>query len=301
MSKLPKVSIIVVNWNNKKDTAECLNSLLQVDYPNFQVLLVDNGSTDGSAAFFREHYPGLKMIENKANLFFAEGNNVVLRQLMESDTDYFFLVNNDTIVDKNILRELVKISESSPDIGIVGPKIYYYQPNNVIWHAGGRLNYWRCDFGSIGIRQEDRGQFDQVRDVDYVAGCGLLIKKEVVCQIGFLDSSYVMYMDDPDWCVRAKKKGYRIVYVPAAKMWHKISASTGGGLTPFKAYYKGKNTIKFFWKYAKWYHWLTIPLFAGVQLAAGLGRELKKGNIRILKPMLKGVIDYFKEKWNVIS
>ena len=124
--KYSKVTIILLNWNGKEDTIECLESLKHITYPNYEILLVDNGSTDGSVECFRERYPGMEIIENGENLGFAEGNNVGIRRAMDEGADYVLLLNNDTVVDPEFLGELVKVGESDPKIGIVGPKICYY-------------------------------------------------------------------------------------------------------------------------------------------------------------------------------
>ncbi len=224
--------------------------------------MIDNGSTDGTQAVLKQKY-GRKivLIENGANLRFSRGNNEGIKYALRNKADYMILLNNDIMVDKNLIKELVAVAESDKTIGIVGPKIYYFQPSNQIWSAGGEIYLHKGTGRHAGIRQIDRGQYDQIRECDYVTGCALMIKREVVEKIGLLDPAYLAYYEDTDWCFRAKLAGYKSFYVPKAKMWHKISASTGGQLTIYKIKEKLRSGFIFFWRYAKFYHIFTIPFF----------------------------------------
>lgn len=246
----PKVSIIVLNWNGKENTRECLESLKQITYPNYEVLLVDNGSVDGSVEYFRKTYPKIKIIENVVNLGYAEGNNEGIRRAMENEIDYVLLLNNDIVTDSQFLKALVDVAQNNPKIGFVGPKIYYYskkERRDVINFAGGKINMWFCKAYHIGINEIDRGQYNKLKYVDYVEGSCILVKKEVIDRIGILDSSYFAYWEDVDWCIRGIKAGYKLAYAPESKIWHKISGSNIGGL---KVYYFTRNKYLFIKKNA---------------------------------------------------
>lgn len=222
----PKVSIIILNWNGLKDTIECLDSLQKITYPNYEVMVVDNGSKGNEAGILRKKYRDyIKLIANKDNLGFAGGNNQAIKQIIrEGQSDYVLLLNNDTIVDKEFLSELVKVAESDSNIAMVGPKIYYYDHRDVLQTAGARINWWTGFPPLIGTNERDVGQYDNIKEVDYVSGCALLVKKEVIAETGMLDKNYFMYYEETDWCARVKKAGYLIKYVPKAKIWHKIEA-----------------------------------------------------------------------------
>lgn len=232
----PKVSIIVLNWNGKKDTTECLESLKKVTYPNYEILLADNGSTDGSVEYFREAYPQVKVIENRENLGYAEGNNVAIKYALKKGTDYVLLLNNDTRVAPDFLDKLVKKSESNEKIAIVGPVVYKYDEPNKTTYIGGRVNLYTGKIKYLFLGQSDIEHLNTEVEFDYISGCSLLIKRKVIDYIEMLDPRFFLYLEDVDLCLRAKKKGYKIICVPDAKIWHKVSASVN---TSYLSYYYG--------------------------------------------------------------
>jgi len=237
----PKVSIIILNWNGKEDTTECLESLKRISYSNYEIILVDNGSSDGSVEFLKERYPQIEIIENGRNLGFAEGNNVGIKKAIEKGTEYVLLLNNDTIVDPKFLGELVKVAESNPKIGIAGPKTYYYDYNgrkDIINFAGGKFDIWKGESYHIGINEIDTGQYDEIRVVDYVEGSCLLAKKEMIEKVGLLNPVYFVYWEENDLCLRASRAGYKSVYAPGAKIWHKVTSSTPN---QFAIYLRSRN------------------------------------------------------------
>jgi GT2 family glycosyltransferase len=233
-----------------------------MEYDGVEVVVVDNASTDGTVAAIRESFgDSITVIVNDANLGFSEGNNVGIRYALERGVDYILLLNNDTTVDPKLIGGLVDGFTKSPDVGIVGPKIYYASPPDQIWFAGGEVSLARGTARHIGIREKDRGQFESIREVDYITGCALMAKREVFERVGYLDSSYVAYFEDTDFCMRAKRCRFKILYVPAGIVWHRISFSTGGQLSAKKISRKLRSTVKFLARYASLHHWLTIPFF----------------------------------------
>jgi len=261
-SAMPRVAIVVLTWNGKALTMECLESLASLAYGNVEVIVVDNGSSDGTTDAVRKAYGDrVTIVENSSNLGFSRGNNVGVRHALEKGADFVLLLNNDTIVDPALLDRLVEAITASEDIGIVGPKIYYASPPDRIWFAGGEVFLSRGVSRHIGIRERDQGQYDAVRDVDYVTGCALMAGRRVFDAIGYLDPSFTAYYEDVDFCMRARREGFRVVYAPGGKVWHKISSSTGGQLGAAKVSRKLSSTFLFLRRYASWYHWFTIPFF----------------------------------------
>jgi GT2 family glycosyltransferase len=280
----PKVAVVVLAWNGKRLTMECLDSLQSLRYPNASLILVDNASTDGTAPEAKTRYGGrVLVVENSENLGFSRGNNVGIRKALDEGADFVLLLNNDTVVDPDLVDRLVEVIAGSERIGIVGPKIFYASPPDRIWFAGGRIFLARGVSKHIGIRERDTGRYDSVRDVDYVTGCALLARREVFEKIGYLDPVYPAYYEDADLCMRARRAGFRVVYAPAGKVWHKISASTGGELGRAKISRKLKSSAIFFRRYAAWYHWLTIPFFAAAD-AARILALVAAGRIRRTAP-----------------
>jgi hypothetical protein len=243
-------------------------------------MVVDNASQDGTVAAIRERYGDrVTVLENDANLGYAAGNNAGITRALAGGAEFILLLNNDTLVDPAFLDHLLAAMAASPEIGIAGPKTYYYDPPDRIWFAGGEVSLWRGTARHIGIRETDRGQYDTPRDVDYVSGCALLARREVFEKAGLLDTAYRAYFEDTDLCLRAARAGFRIRYVPAAKVWHRISASTGGQLSRRKVTRKLSSARRFFAAHARPWHWLTIPLFFALDVLR-IGLLVLTGRIR---------------------
>ena len=241
---MPKknVHIIVLNWNGKDDTIECVESLQEINYDNYKIIVVDNGSEDDSVFEIKKNFPRIKIIENKKNLGFAGGNNIGMKYAMENEADYVLLINNDTTVDENFLTELVKIGESNKKIGALGSKIYFHSEPNRIWFAGGKVNWLKNKGTHLGLDEIDNGQYNKISEVDYLTGCCLLVKREVIEKIGVLAEDYFLYYEDTDFSARVKNAGYKIMYVPKSKIYHKISRSTKPG-SPSYIYYHVRNGL----------------------------------------------------------
>ena len=236
------VHIIVLNWNGKDDTIECLKSLQQINYDNYKIIVIDNGSEDSSVFEIKKNFPEIKIIENKKNLGFAGGNNIGMKYAVENKADYILLINNDTTVDKDFLLELVEAGELDKKIGAVGSKIYFHSEPNRIWFAGGKVNWLKNKGTHLGLNQIDDGQYNEISEVDYLTGCCLLIKREVIEKIGVLAEDYFLYYEDTDFSARVKNAGYKIMYVPKSKIYHKISRSTKPG-SPSYIYYHVRNGL----------------------------------------------------------
>lgn len=219
------VMIIVLTWNNFKDTAECLQSLQKIDYPNYRVVLIDNGSEDDSINKISSLYPELTIIENKKNLGYAGGNNVGIKYAASERAEYILLLNNDLIVEESLVSEFIRVSEQYRDAGILGGSNYYYDKRNMIQFSGGIIDWKRGNVIDTTRHKIDEGQFERVREVDTVAGSCLFIPAKIIKQIGLLDIRYFLNFEETDWCQRIKKAGYRVYSCLAAKVWHKVSVS----------------------------------------------------------------------------
>lgn len=280
----PSVAIIVLTWNGRDLTLDCLRSLEAVHTPGAYGVVVDNASSDGTVAAIRERYGDrIAVIENDSNLGFAAGNNVGIRRALADGANFVLLLNNDTMVAPDFVDELLRAMTAAPDTGITAPKIFYAEPPNQIWFAGGEISLWRGTARHTGIREIDRGQYDRERDIDYATGCAMLVRREVFEKAGYLDPAYQAYFEDADFCVRAREAGFRIRYAPAAKVWHRISASTGGQLSRRKATRKLASSRRFFAAHARPWHWATIPFFFMVDVLRIVGLVLT-GRIRDVSP-----------------
>ena len=239
----PLVHIVILTWNGRNDTLECLRSLVPVWSDRIRGILVDNGSTDGTAEAVKHEFPDLILLENRENLGFTEGSNVGIRYALDHGTDYVLLLNNDTVVDKGFLRELLQVAARSDRIGFVSPKIYFSDPPDMLWFAGARFYSW-CGYGRmVGYREKDCGQYDEVREIDRPCGCAVLVSRRLCEEVGLMDPGIFLYSDEVEWTLRARKKGFEAYYAPQARVWHKVSASVGQEGSPDAMYYGVRNTL----------------------------------------------------------
>jgi len=206
----PRVLIIVLCYNGVNLTLACLESLGRISYPDADVLVVDNASSDGTPAKVRAAFPQAELIETGVNGGFAAGNNVGLRRALERGYDYALLLNNDTEVAPDFLDLLVTAAEADPHIGAVGPLICYYERPEVIWSAGGLID-WRNGTSSMrGIGERDAGQYAAPAQVDFVTGCALLCRRAALQRAGLLDERFFMYGEDFDICARLALAGWKL-------------------------------------------------------------------------------------------
>jgi hypothetical protein len=298
MKTPPKVIITVLNFNKCTDTIECIDSLEKIDYPNYEIVLVDNASNDNSVELFKERYssnPKIQLVINSANLGYAGGNNLAIRKLINGDVNYFFLLNNDTVVKPDFLTPLINAAEANDGIAIVGPKIYKFGSNDTLFCAGTKTI---PSFGQPFLRgngERDDGRYDKVEEVDYISGTALMIKKDVIERIGLLDERFFAYFEDWDWCIRARKAGYKCVYVPEAIVWHKGSATIGYKSPPYY-YHMTKSRILFARKHLPLprFLFLFLPYFVTYRLLLPIIMLLLKTDFKSLKAIIKGIYDVSK-------
>lgn len=251
------VAIILLNWNSYIDTSDCMKSLECLSYPSFHVYVVDNASTDGSRERLAKEKDEDRYMYNwsyltsSINRGFAGGNNLAIQDACEKGFEYIWLLNNDTLVEECTLTELVLPLQQQPYLGITGSKIYF-AGSNKLWFAGGKINPRNGAHAHIGMRKEDRGQFDQAKDVGYIVGCSLLIRTSIVKDIGPLEEDYFLYYEDVDWNLKAKNTGWGIHYVPSSVVWHKVSQSVkSSDLSALSTYYIIRNAYVMAQKFNK--------------------------------------------------
>lgn len=242
----PWVYILLLNWNGWKDTIECVESCQKLTYPNFRIIIIDNGSTDGSEAILRERFPDVELIQAGSNLGFAGGNNIGIRHALERGVAYVWLLNNDTVVDTEALSALVQVAENDDRVGMVGSKIVYYDNPQLIWYAGAILDSAHPYHPAHrGLREQDQGQYDVAEETGYVTGCSLMARRQLIENIGLLDDGLFLYFEDVDWSARARQAGWLLNYSPASVVRHKESISAGGAASPTVVYYTARNRLNF--------------------------------------------------------
>jgi len=332
---VPKVAIIILNWNGWKDTIECLESVFRNIYPNYQVIVIDNGSTNGSMEkikswtdgkqevltpepthplYYLSHPPAKKpisyiyydrekaerggnfkleekvtkewqeqrksnskellnptssypliFIQTGENLGFAGGNNIGIRYMLKKDDfEYVWLLNNDTVIDNNALVKMVKLARGEKKIGMVGSKLMFYNNIKMIQSiGGGEIILLQGRTKIIGYQQKDKRQWNKPLEIDFITGASLLVKKQVIDEVGLMDENYFLYFEDADWSIRSKIKNYKLLYCPKSKIWHREGGQVKA-LSSFDVYYSTRNCLIFMKKYYKNYFLLNfLFLFIG--------------------------------------
>ena len=268
-NKEPKVSIVILNWNRAEDTIQCLKSISVLRIKNYElsIVVVDNGSDDISnlkrqISKLQLKSQNLKIIENKKNLGYAAGNNAGIKYALDTSADYIMILNNDTLVDRNLLVELIKVAEANSMAGAISPKIYFdpgfefhkekYDKRvlgKVIWYAGGKID-WKNVYGSgRGVDEIDNGKYDKIQETEYATGTCLFLRASAVKKAGMFDERYFMYYEDTELSLRLKKSGWKVMYIPEAIVWHKVAQSSGIG-SGLNDYYTTRNRMLFGMKYA---------------------------------------------------
>ncbi len=238
----PKVAAVTINWKRADDTIECIRSMLTERFIS-EVIMVDNGSMDGSVEKISESCPEATIIEAGSNLGYVKGLNLGIKRAMQRKPTHLLIINNDAVVRPGFMEAMLQAMSDHPQAGIVGPKIFYYGTNR-LWFAGGDLNRYLGYTKHPYMDEEDIGQTRE-RRVDYINGCAMLVKSEVLESIGLFDPEFGMYAEDLDFCLRAEEKGFESWYTPAAVVLHKVSSSAGisgsNAMTPMRSYYYARN------------------------------------------------------------
>lgn len=291
----PHVAIVMPVWNGMDDTLACLESLAKLTYPSFSIIVVDNGSTDGTAetvsAWSKQHLHVL-LVRLEENRGFTRGCNTGIRRALEQESSYVLLLNNDTEVTPDMLSILVETAETDARIGMTGPKVYKSGPGHILDCAGVRAIPWLAQPFLSGHGEEDTGQYDTRRAVPYITGCALLIKRAVIERIGLLDEDFTNYFEDFDWGYRANRHGYRLLYTPEALIRHKGS-QTSGLWSPFYYYHNTRSRVVFARKHSPMMLFLFafLPyLMAYRYLLPGI-RLLKQRKWAHLRALHQGVKD----------
>jgi GT2 family glycosyltransferase len=292
VSHYPNVSIIIVNWNGTNDTIECVESLLKIDYPSYNIIIVDNGSSAHELKVIHDTLDKYcKIVELKRNLGFAIANNIGIRMAIQNRTEFILLLNNDTIVDKNFLKELVWAAGKDRGAGIVGPKMYLYHEKDRLWYAGGKLNMY-IGHKAEGLYKKDDGHFNSVKKTDYMSGACMLIRLDIFNSIGLLPREYFLGWEDIDFCIAARRNGYYCLFVPASIIWHKASASyKRNNLGYTQVFFGFRNRIIMRYKFLsvpKFYIFLLIQLLLVIPVHVVYYFAIYK-DIKRIRSMFRGI------------
>ncbi len=288
------VITVIPNWNLKTDLGECLDSLSQSTYASHRVIVVDNGSTDGSPDFVKERYPWVSLIVLPENRGYAAALNAGIVKAVEQGANYVFALNNDTVVEKDAIATLVDVMASDESIAIAAPKILYHDHPATIYRLGDRIYPWLPLPLAFGQGWSDRPRFSGVMEFDYVTGCAMLVRTSLFLEIGLFDTGFFMYYEDADFCRRARRRSHRIVCVGDAVIYHKASLSAkkiGGSIVKTRA----RNRVRFYRRYRHGPHpWLTYVALALVAAwRSFFGLLTRQGHL--VKQYLQGLREGWQE------
>lgn len=291
MNAAPTWAVLLAH-NELHHTREALTSVLALEPPAEHVLLVDNGSTDGTAARVHAEFPSVEVLALGENRYFAGGVNAGLKRALDSSAGSVLLLNNDLVLERGALGILRAALEADPARGAVSPKLYYFDAPNRIWFAGGLVTR---GFGLIrhrGVNRRDDAFSDGPRTLDYVSGAAVLLSRRALETVGLLDLDFVIYVEDVDWSARARRAGFTLWYDPAARGWHHVSATSGGGLTPLKAYFRLHGGALYITRHAAYLErpsaWIAYALWT----ASLLIRASLRGDSTLVRALLLGFTDF---------
>jgi GT2 family glycosyltransferase len=289
MTDPPRIACVVLNYNGREVTLQALASLARMSYPRFDLLVVDNGSTDGSHAAVAAAFPQVGQVRSERNLGPAGGVNLGLERALAGAYDYVLVLNNDIEVAPDFLTALVAAAEADPGVGCVGPKAYYHSDPERIWSAGGRIRFREAVTAEDGEGELDRGQWDRDREVPYVNGCAMLIRRAALEAAGLWDPTFFLGVEDADFCMRVRRAGYRCRYAHRARLWHLVSHNLGTYRPP-RTFNTGRNTALFARRYAGPWQWVKVLAFFAASLPVAFVRELARGNQRAVIAKLRGFV-----------
>jgi GT2 family glycosyltransferase len=266
---LPKVIVLTLNYNGKSLLDDCIASYLANDYPNFEMVVIDNGSSDESEEYVRSAYPRVTCIQTGKNLGYSGGFNVGLKHAFEVlKADFALITNNDVKADSKVISELVKVAQSDKMAGFVTGKVYYYDQPDILQTVGKKSDPIQWNGDHIGGHEKDMGQYEEISERVFADDIFTLVSSQLYSDTGGYDTTFFLQCEEYDWQARAKKLGYRILYAPKAKIWHKESM-TLGRTSVLKSYYDSRNPLivimkhrsrNFYRKYHRWFLWQAVAL-----------------------------------------
>lgn len=280
------IAVILVNYNGLNDTIECIESLNKSER-KVSIIVVDNASEKCNAEIIEYKYSDVTVIRSKINLGFSGGNNLGIKYALDRGFDFIMLLNNDTVIDSKMITNLLLAVEKDT---LVSPVMYYFDDKNSIWYGGGYINKFTGN--AIHMNMNTSNEIKKDFYCSFATGCCWLMSRKLIEEIGLLSEEYFMYCEDVDYCIRLQNSGKKIKLVSNAKLWHKVSKSSGGNNSPFSIYYITRNRLYYLKRYRDYFTVFAYP-FSVITRFVRIFQFLLKGEVA-WKAFYKGIIDYYK-------
>jgi GT2 family glycosyltransferase len=293
MNAQPPILAITLNWRQPQLTIACVRALQAMAYPRLDIMVIDNGSGDGSATILAEALPEVETVTLAENLGFAGGCNWGLRAATARGYTWALLINNDAFAARDMLQHLIAAADDQT--ALLSPKIFYEEAPERIWFAGGRRQRWLLELRDTGRLQTDGPAWAASRPADYLLGTCLLVNLQAVGQVGFLDEAFFMYYEDLDWSIRLTQAGYGLKLVAPAHLVHRISISAGGAGSAWQRYLLARSSVLFFGRHARLGQPLAILGFRVLSALKIVGSLLLKGEGRTAVSYLRGLRDGWRQ------
>ena len=285
--------VVVLNWNGLPETLDCITSLKESDYAGLQILVVDNGSTEDPTPAISQLHPTVPVVRLPENIGFTGGSNLGMQQAIIAGAKYVLLLNNDTVVASDCVSKMLTALEHDNSIGVANPKIYFFDPADHLWFAGGDFSLWTGIPIPRGRKKRDQRQFDQRTQMTFATGCAFFVRVSALKAVGPFDDRLFAYCEDVDLSLRLQKVGYQCRYVPEAMIWHKeaVSSKRNRGQS-FRIRLSGRNALLVVRKHAKWYHYLGfVPNFLVRWVLFYTAHGLYKRDLASVAAVYQGVCD----------
>jgi len=293
-----KVAVILVNWNSFEYTNNCINSLKEIIFTDYDIILIDNGSQDGSDQKLKESHPSIILIRSDKNVGFTGGNNLGLRYSIQQQYTYSILLNNDTLVEKDFLSVLVNYMDQHTETGAIQPKIFFNHDRDIVWNGGSYYNkFLGLTYSKSYLRKQGKS-INNIKEVDWITGCAFFVRNSVLKQTGLFASNLFIYYEDSDLSLRIKKNGYQLIYHPASVIYHIAGMANKsklkgkeGYLNPIVHYLNERNKIWFLKRYTPVYYFPSVFIFNFLYSVAVMIYFVGRLRFRKLKAVMKAVKD----------
>jgi len=282
----PKVFVLILSYNGRRWLEECLPSVLQMDYPNFEVVVIDNGSSDGTGEYLQSEFPDVQNVRIFPNVGYSRGFDAGLVYAAARGAEYFLIMNNDTVIDRGALTALIETATAMDHAGFITGKVYFHARPDVFQCVGKEEDPVRWNGNYMGFGEIDTGQYEEITERVWVDDVYVLVSRKMYDEIGGYDTQYFFQCEEWDWQIRAKKKGWHIYYTPAAKIWHRVSATIGGAGGPISEYFLQRNWVVVIARHGGGKRFIRYVAVSCYEDFKGLLGAIFRLNATMLKPRL---------------